>query len=178
MWRFIGLALLGLTCGCRAPMPTMDTISPFNATRVPPPGTGSYGTSAQDQYYPGAAPQAPAGPLPGVSVGVRPASAIEPIEPVAVPDSRSGASNSNEPAVRIVEQRTDASTTSQPRLRGMTVHDATREPGQFVPDGKMIEISSLPPASVPQDPIGRPAAVSGGAPATGTTLQWQTRPGA
>lgn len=174
MWRFIGLALLGLACGCRAPMPTLDTISPFNSTRVPPPGTGSYGTSAQDQYYPGAAPQAPAGPLPGVSVGVRPASAIEPI---AEPDYRSGADNSHEPAVRIVEQPAATNAATQPRLRGMTVHDATREPGQFVPDGDMLEISSLPPAPVPQASIGQPAAASGGTPTSGTTLQWQTRPG-
>lgn len=46
MKRYAALiVVLGMT-GCHAPMPTLN---PYSATRVPPPGTGSY--SAQDSYY-------------------------------------------------------------------------------------------------------------------------------
>lgn len=45
------LVLAGLACaaGCRAPMPQMKDLSPYGATRVEPPQTGSFGTA--DAYY-------------------------------------------------------------------------------------------------------------------------------
>jgi hypothetical protein len=79
MWRISVLLLVfGLLAGCRAPMPSVNTFSPYTTTRVAPPSTGSYGAPTQDQYYPGANQTAP-GNLPGVSVGVRPMSATMPL---------------------------------------------------------------------------------------------------
>lgn len=82
MGRTWMLALLGLLAGCRAPMPTLDTLTPYDASRVPPPSTGSYGAPAQGSkpYYPDGG-EIPPGPLPGVSVGVRPTSGTSEITP-------------------------------------------------------------------------------------------------
>ena len=79
------LAPLALSAGCHAPMPTMKSIQPYDASRVPPPGTGSFANPSQSQYYPGA--NGAPGPLPGVSVSVRPTSATV---PVVVPPTSPG----------------------------------------------------------------------------------------
>lgn len=50
MKRFAVVAAISLlSAGCRAPMPTWDSIGPYGTTRVPPPPTGGYG--AQQPYY-------------------------------------------------------------------------------------------------------------------------------
>jgi len=60
MKRFALIAAISLlSAGCRAPMPTWDSIGPYGTTRVPPPPTGGYGVQ-QPYYAPGPTTAPPA----------------------------------------------------------------------------------------------------------------------
>ncbi len=52
--------------------------------------------------------------------------------------------------IRIVQPSSVTPTSTLPRLRGMVVNDATRssEPRQFVPSGRVIQMSELPDAPI------------------------------
>ncbi len=49
MLRSSCLLLLVAVCGCHAPMPSFKPFAPYGSTRIPAPGTGSFGTP--DPYY-------------------------------------------------------------------------------------------------------------------------------
>ena len=70
--RWYILAVLGLvSIGCRAPAPTLDPFAPYGARVIPPPATGSIGST--NGYY-----QPPPAGIPGAA----PATSQNPLQPV------------------------------------------------------------------------------------------------
>lgn len=80
----------------------------------------------------------------------------------------------NNQAVRIVSTPT---TSTLPQLRGMVVNDATRvgEPRQFVPSGRVVDISELPNAPVTQSASASRTAQSSSSQAAVSSGGWKTR---
>ena len=146
------LIATALLAGCRAPMPSFNVLAPYGPTRVPPPATGSYGSSGKYNQPPSQPPAAngfPQGALSPTGSGVigggpgtwRPANG-----------SLTSAAQSNPLRLasaeqRVVTQGTDSASELRSRLGGMHVNDATRsgEPALFQPPSQMIEMSTLPP---------------------------------
>ena len=61
MLRIVGTAWLAVfLVGCRAPTPSFNVLAPWGSATVPPPPTGSVGTSA-DYYAPPTPPPAASG---------------------------------------------------------------------------------------------------------------------
>lgn len=166
------LAILAMV-GCRAPMPTFNPLAPYGPTRIPPPGTGSYG--AADTYYqPGSGASTASEP---VGTGFRSttnATATPSAANVANAASNGGAAaddaamtashNSSKtqlvPAaavtradtpIRVSAPASGSATSMTSKLRGMHVNDATApaEPAPFSPPSGMVDISQLPDASTP-----------------------------
>jgi len=70
---FMVFVLLGTIAGCHAPMPAFKPLIPYGPTRIPPPGTGSFGTP--DPYYQPPAsgePAAGAAPMGAPATGAPP----------------------------------------------------------------------------------------------------------
>ena len=156
---FVALVVLA---GCRAPMPSFDPLAPYGSTRVPAPGTGSYGSP--DTYYQGPEATTPVGSgfrartsATENESGVQLASHTEDnasqvgsgVKQASLETARLVPSGSvTESPIRIVEPAPSESGT-RPKLNGMRVKDATRpaEPAAFNPPEEVIDISQLPKPS-------------------------------
>jgi len=144
-----------LLVGCNAP-PPMNLASPYGATRVPPPGTGSF--ARPDSYYqpssrPGlsgegtgaqyAGGELPKSPASGVSVAPAPqngqnTSAGSGVRLASMEDtvSTTGSSSTGRTTKPVnvtssepairIVESPAAARTSSPQLKGMAVSDATR----------------------------------------------------
>jgi hypothetical protein len=161
MKRFAAFsALIMLLGGCRAPMPTIDLLAPYGSPRVPPPGTGTYGSP--NSYYQGNSPTT----SPAVGNGVRATQGAQ----WKQPSRRSTASLNSEPRDSGIAQtsfESPVSTAPRPgrsvlvgdkpritnaptrrsvgsRLRGMPVSDATGEPGRFDAPDDVRVITNVP----------------------------------
>lgn len=173
---FVGLMLVLVTIGCRAPVPKVrDAFAAAGPTRLSPPPTGSY--TKPDPYYPGAGGLSPPRATTQAQVGITPAPPYNPTATANRPvsgastngsspaSSGTNASGNSQPAgrfvappimdvgasprVRITRESTQGSsfTTLNPR-GGMVATDLSREPSSFVPSARMLDIGDLPPTGV------------------------------
>lgn len=152
--------------GCHAPTPSFDVLAPYGPQRVPPPGTGSHGTSGT--YYNRTSP--PATSVPGVSSGsTDPATSgkmetnasngnqflgsddsWKPIRTNATPDPApvfGDATDRTASRILPVSYRGAGKGGTALQLSGMPVNDATgrasSEPARFRTPGDAIPISQL-----------------------------------
>ncbi len=137
-----GMAMFSM--GCHAPTPSVDSMSvlaPYGSATVPPPKTGTVGTSGA-YYVPPTAPPAAA-------------SGASATQPGTAPGAFMGAANAPTPAagsaVIPASYSAPAGTSSQPgtsslKLNGMPVNDATAV-GQPQPPGQPVNLTTLPNAN-------------------------------
>ncbi|MCA9120516.1 MAG: hypothetical protein H6822_14205 [Planctomycetaceae bacterium] len=158
MKRFaMAAAILLLSAGCRAPMPTWDCIGPYGTTRVPPPPTGGYGV--QQPYY---APGPTTGPTTTTPTTIAPTTA--PVGTGFRPSSSNRWSNIDDPAVGPIAQNNWSPT--RPAQTSSEVVDLTNADvilashetaAPFVPATQVVEydgpIRILPPNASPASTV-------------------------
>ncbi len=163
----VALTLIAVClAGCHAPTPSFDVLAPYGPQRVPPPSTGSHGTSGT--YYNRTSP--PATSVPEVSSGsTDPATSRKmqtnvsnsnrflasddswkPIRTNATPDPApvfSGATERTASRILPISYNGAAKGGTALQLNGMPVNDATgrasSEPARFRTPGDAIPISQL-----------------------------------
>ncbi len=159
MMRLLAVACIAMfAVGCHAPTPSMNSMSllaPYGSATVPPPKTGTVGTSGA-YYAPPTAPPAAVGgaaaaqpgtippgafmgasnvPTPATGSAVVPASYSAPAAAGAVPFPSAAPPAPNQPSSSL-------------RLNGMHVNDATSA-GQPPPPGPPVNLTTLPNATGP-----------------------------
>lgn len=177
MMRVVGLLVAGLfLAGCRAPTPSFNVLAPWGSETVPPPPTGSVGTSA-DYYAPPTPPPATSGggsaaPNAGSPSGSNRSSSPSgsssatgaQLQTGSPPRTFMGTENTftassggvvpaaytwNDAVSPKVAQASRSTSVSSPLpLHGMPVNDATMAEGPNAPsNGTPVNLSQLPDAS-------------------------------